>query len=460
MVVLEEDVGEIMKTSITLKNFTNIFVFAITLLAAPEISTATIYYVATTGDDGNSGSESSPYLTIKHGVKNLSAGDTLYVRGGKYYESILSWHTKIPNGTSWKNPVTVAAYPGETVTITPPQGHAFFWIQDGQSKYLVIRDFIIDGEQKAEHGFKFSNNSRYIRVEKSEIKNTWNSGIMVSICSGCADPGSYPHDTYHEFVELNIHHCGGSFSPKNAHGFYIETSHNLVEKGKFHFNAGNGGKFFHGNLTGVANHNIARNNQFFNNGQSGKWSCGLILSSGDNNAAYNNIAFQNLSGFCAAYRVTNALLYNNISYENQTYGIYVGIHSTNGAQVQNNTVYKNGVYGIFVGDDAKNTKIMNNIAYLNGNNSSKENIELEQQSGSVIISNLTSDPMFENVQAKNFRLKPSSPGIDKGISSNLITTDMVGTSRPQGSEYDIGAFELIPLFDSTPPRAPQKVTMH
>jgi len=79
----------------------------------PTTSEATTYYVSRTGNDSNPGTENSPFRNIKHGVSKLVAGDTLYVKAGTYYESILSWSTKIPNGTSWNNPIIVAANPGD-----------------------------------------------------------------------------------------------------------------------------------------------------------------------------------------------------------------------------------------------------------------------------------------------------------------------------------------------------------
>lgn len=424
---------------------------ALTILILPVKSNATIFHVSKTGNDLGAGTSSSPFQTITKGVSLLSAGDTLFVHSGTYAESILSWKTKIPNGKSWDQPIIVAAYPGDTVTINPKSKQAFFWIQDGEAKYLIIEGFVIDGLQQAQHGLKFSNHSTHIRVKNCEIKNTFDNGILVSICSGCTDPANYPHDTYHEFLNLDVHDNGAPPSTFNAHGFYIETSHNLVEHGKFHHNAGNGGKFFHGNLRGVANHNIARHNEFYHNSQKGKWTCGLILSSGDGNVAYNNIAYGNFAGLCILHRVTNARLFNNIAYENTHYGIYVGFSTTNNSYVENNTVYNNSEYGIFIGDDTTNTNVINNIAYLN----KVENISLQKQTGTTLSHNLITDPKFKNSQTKDFRLMAESPAIDKGYSLDFFSDDFEGQTRPQGTAYDIGAFERILEVDQIPPNIPK-----
>ena len=226
---------------------------------------ATTYFVATTGNDSNPGTNSQPLRTIGKGVKLLSAGDTLYVKSGTYSESIRSTQIPIPNGTSWNNPITVAVNPGDTVTIKPLKDNAFFWILDGQSKFLIIKGFIVDGANTALHGFKFEGGTKYVRVIDCEVKNSKHSGILVTGGS----TASNIINTYHELINLKVHHNGSS---GNDHGFYIETSNNLVKSSQFYNNQGNGGKFYHGNLSGVANNNIARNNKFFNNSVSGVWS--------------------------------------------------------------------------------------------------------------------------------------------------------------------------------------------
>ena len=101
---------------------------AVAAILCAEAANATTYYVATTGSDSNPGTSSQPFRTIVEGVKKLSAGDTLYVKSGTYAESIwnFSGGSKIPNGSSWNNPITVAAFPGHTVTIKPLADNAFF----------------------------------------------------------------------------------------------------------------------------------------------------------------------------------------------------------------------------------------------------------------------------------------------------------------------------------------------
>jgi hypothetical protein len=57
------------------------------LLSISEKCFGATYYVATNGNDQNSGSLSSPWRTIETSIAKLRPGDTLYLRGGTYYES-------------------------------------------------------------------------------------------------------------------------------------------------------------------------------------------------------------------------------------------------------------------------------------------------------------------------------------------------------------------------------------
>lgn len=96
-----------------------------------------------------------------------------------------------------------------------------FWINDGQPKYLIIDGFIVDGEDRALHGFKFHENTRYVRVQNVEVKNSTASGILVT-----PGPDLSSNDTFHEFIKMKVHHNGHS---RLDHGFYISTSSNLME---------------------------------------------------------------------------------------------------------------------------------------------------------------------------------------------------------------------------------------
>ncbi|MEX2492803.1 MAG: right-handed parallel beta-helix repeat-containing protein [Nitrospirales bacterium] len=424
---------------------------------------ATFYYVAINGNDSSNGSEASPFRTIKHGVTVLAPGDTLYVKAGTYKEYITndkSFRTNIfiPNGKSWDEPVTVAANPGDTVTIMPGSGKAFFWIMDGQDKYLIIDGFIVDGQNTASHGFKFTNGTRYIRVENSEIKNSVYTGVIVTNTLVNRSTYGLPADTYHEFKNLHVHHNGTNVKD---HGFYIETSHNLVENCDIHHNSGNGGKFYMSDEAGgggTSNNNIFRYSTTHDNSTNCQTLCtGWLLGSGKGNQAYGNISYNQPVGFSIGSHAIDNILYNNIAYDNIYYGIHVygDWGGSDHAMVYNNTVYNNHLYGIGVRTGSRDTVIKNNIAYNNGANSSA-NIYLQpdQSPGTVAEKNLLTDPKFVDHLKHDFKLQSGSPAIDSGVNLPEVKVDFFGVERYRGKAYDIGAIEQDLADDSTPPATP------
>jgi hypothetical protein len=74
----------------------------------------TEYYVATTGSDTNAGTLAEPFATIQHAADVMEPGDTCYIRGGVYRETVdLSGVA----GTSG-NPITLTRYQDEEVILS------------------------------------------------------------------------------------------------------------------------------------------------------------------------------------------------------------------------------------------------------------------------------------------------------------------------------------------------------
>jgi len=57
------------------------------------------------------------------------------------------------------------------------------------------------------------------------------------------------------------------------------------------------------------------------------------------------------------------------------------------------------------------------------------------------VNALNVNPQFTNAGSNDFSPQPGSPAIDTGTTEPIVPTDILGTTRPQGSAYDIGAFE-------------------
>lgn len=395
------------------------------LLGGEEVDAAT-YYVATTGNDANAGTESKPFRTLKKGASLLKPGDTLYVKSGTYAEAL---DNTIPGGTSWSSPVTVAAAPGQTVTIRPPTGSvSVLRFSHATRKYIVVDGFILDGTNVGASAVIISysssgGTSHHIRIKNSEIKNAQinrknpsqkHYGDGVNVTTG---------SDYNEFINLKVHDNGAT---DLDHGIYLASSYNLVENSQFYRNAGQGIHAYASGKTGVVNKNIIRNNKIYDNARVGDRGRGIVVSSGSGNLVYNNLIWGNEGGIVVDYN---------------------GVSKT---EVYNNTVYDNDEFGIAVGSKSKEASVRNNIVYGNGGPAVDN-----KGSGTTLSNNLVNvDPKFMNAAAKDFRVKAGSPAINKGVTLSKVPKDYISVPRPQGGSYDIGGYEYTGSTSSalaTPP---------
>jgi hypothetical protein len=85
-------------------------------------SFASIYYVASNGNDSNKGTISQPFVTIQRAQTSVVAGDTVYIRGGNYtmteaqiakYTGIWAYVTLLDKSGSAGKRINYWAYPGE-----------------------------------------------------------------------------------------------------------------------------------------------------------------------------------------------------------------------------------------------------------------------------------------------------------------------------------------------------------
>lgn len=67
---------------------------------------------AAKGNDADAGTEVAPWRTLAHAVLQLAPGDTLYIRGGVYYETVA-----VMNKAKANAPVTIRSFPGELAII-------------------------------------------------------------------------------------------------------------------------------------------------------------------------------------------------------------------------------------------------------------------------------------------------------------------------------------------------------
>ena len=395
-------------------------------LTSAGVAQAATYYVAKTGSDGNPGTQTSPFLTLNRGASVLRPGDTLLVRGGTYAESFVNG---VPSGTSWTSSVRIAAYPGEKVWMRPTSNYYVIHFY-GNQQYIEFDGINLDS--RAVHGgMRVEETStaqpHHIRFQNAEVIGGPDGSVdglqgPIAIILSASVEASLGHN---EFRNLTIH--GGGDVGDMYYGFYINSDANLIEGNNIYDVAGAAIQIYSSYGTST-NGNIVRNNILHDISRSmDTRTYGIILASGSGNQAYNNLVY-NLS-------LAQAVGIRSYSDRNEIY---------------NNTVYNVTGWGIQTQPEATNTIIRNNISYGNGIN------YLNAGSGTVVSNNSFdgSNPQFANASAGDFHLQATSGLKDAGISIGLVSVDYDGVPRPQGSAYDIGAFEFRDSTTAAKPPAP------
>src|SRR6516162_7596491 len=145
------------------------------------------FYVSTTGDDSNPGTETAPWRTVQHAADVARAGSTVNVRGGVYEELV----TIKESGNAADGYVTFRSYPGETAVLD-----AEHITPSGRSGILTIQ------------------NKSYVRIEGFEIRNLRTAERRLTPL-GISIMGAGSHI---ELLKNNVHHIEQTFPGRDAPG--------------------------------------------------------------------------------------------------------------------------------------------------------------------------------------------------------------------------------------------------
>jgi parallel beta-helix repeat protein len=399
--------------------------YALFFLVGAKTTQASTYYVATTGNDSNPGSIQQPFRTIKRGISVLKPGDITFLRAGTYPESIDTNGFNFPIGTSWSSAITIAAHPGETVTMRPEGGEAIinFGAERAEPDQYIIFDGIhFDAIYGSFTAISINQGSHHIRFQNCEIKNAYRSGVYINWGNNNGLPSNY-----NEFINCDIHHNGRAPDQPPGygagHGIYITTHHNVFRGNRVHHNGSWGLHVYWGNYPAQQTmSNLIEQNWVYENGNNttryGSVCCGgIVLDSGSANEVKNNLVYNNpvigisLNGNCSRCKVVHNTVYNN--------SLDIQAITGGSGEIQNNIAFPKGV----------------SIA-----------------GGYTASNNLTDNPNFVDAASNDFRLLSSSPAIDAGMTLSAVHGDFLRKRRPQGSAHDIGAHEYGGGSSPAPPR--------
>ncbi len=413
-----------------------------------------VYYVATTGSNGNSGAIGSPWLTIAYAVAQLSAGDTLFIRGGTYTGSsnvIDSAVNTVPSGTSGSR-ITIGGYPGETVTITPPDGQQAIRLTVGAPAYLTVQDLTLDGingtdipANGAPDLIFLSTGAHHNIFQRLDVQRSSANGFGFSSQNGEAN--------YNQILNCLIHDNGRLDFGNTGYGIYLKTSVNVIAGNEIFGNNGYG--IQHNPAATFGNDNIIRANRIHDNavhgtiGVGGETSYGIVISGGERNIVHSNLIYRNQGGILlyggGGVQSKDTKVYNNTITGNLGHGGggESGIDcqyydSANPPLITNNIIWDNANADLLdYGQDA-------DTGTADGTAIADTNICVVF-AGITPTNNLTDDPLFTDAAGADYTLdttsSPSSPAIDAGLTLSEVTIDFAGNARPAGAAYDLGAYE-------------------
>ena len=425
-------------------------VWLLLITAAPAL--AIDRFVAPNGS-GN-GTSTAPFGRIQDAINAAQPGDVVVIAPGIYNEII----TSVRNGTA-QLPITVRARDGRgTVTVTSSGrvlgvGHTDF----------IVDGLVLDGQFGADDLVRVGSGSTRFKLRNTEVRRTSRDAVDIGAASDVLIDGSLIHDA------LNA-----TNGRTDAHGVVAGAARRLtIRNTEIHTFSGDAFQIDPSRSSPGWSDIVIEGCRFWLQplpAASNGFAAGVVP--GENavdTKASESLARAKLTirnsefyGFRAGLISNMAAL--NIKENVDTVIDGVTIHSSEIAfrlrapatvRVQNAVVHT-VTYGVRYEDNIQGLRFWNSTFGV----SVKRAFYQASSSGSVLdVRNVallgTSLPVeavgpwnlavaasaFVDVTKHDYQLAATSPAIDYGIAIPEVTTDRLGKTRPQGTGYDVGAYE-------------------
>lgn len=389
-----------------------------------QTAAAAIYYVDNSGSPACSnsptyGSVSSPWCAINYAISRIAGGDTLYVKGRTYRESV---YINGPSGTA-AAPTSVRAYPGHTVTILGA-GVSSGRVKIENTSHITFDGFIITNFNQG----LFVDNSHHITIQHTTVHHIGQEGIGIHMDSSFI---TIQNNTVHDTRQWQY----------NGEGIYVG----------------------HGSTASKDNshHVTVRNNTIYNvtdeaiEIKPGTHDC--IVEGNDVSRALRDPSY---SGPGAGSIQINQSVNGNqiwaadphhIVRNNSVHDTKIGIQAGTGVTVYNNILYNidpayPGIRVDNINGDSYTRKIYHNTVDLPSERAilvKAGSVEILNNIGPATPGNIaTSDAYYVDKFMANYRLAAGTAPIDAGRDfTSIIPTDAEGKSRRSSPPPDLGAYE-------------------
>lgn len=411
------------------------------------------FYVSPTGNDQHDGLAPARALRSPQRAADLTQpGDTVEFMEGAYPGS--DTLLRITRSGTPEAYITYRAHPGQRPVFAATNG----WDQIRiEASYLIVDGLVIEGSSRSiSHEEALRNYESIANVpagtepdfQKIAYSNTNGISIDGRRLSKAGSPP--PH-------HIVIRNCEVAYTPGGGIATN-ESDYILIERNIVHDCAhtmiygGSGISVFHSRALDANMDDyklIVRNNRVFRNETRVPWLEVGRISDG------NGIIIDDLRNtqINTAPYTGRTLVANNVSYENGGSGIHA--FSSDRVDIVNNTVYGNNRQlpwgNLFVGHGT-DCLVLNNIivstpgGLINSNTANERviyahNLYFGGKPAVTGPGDRIADPLFVDLEARDFRLGPDSPAIDQGVVTRAPSVDLLLQSRPRGAGIDLGAYE-------------------
>jgi len=414
--------------------------------------------------------EANPQSTLVidgNSLNNLTAGDTICLQGGLYYQL----NIKNLHGTS-ESPIVIINKQGPVIINNNSNygltfGHCSNIKLTGSGTSGIEYGFVINHVENGS-GLSINYLSTDFEIEHTEICNVAFSGIIAKTDPDCSF--SAVRDSF-ELQKLNIHN--NYIHNVGNEGMYIGNAHytgiilncngmdtlifpHLLSDINIHNNI-----VSHTGWDGIQvssasfNCSVHDNNITFDSDSATiNQMSGILVGGGSLCDCYNNIISDGKGDGIDYFGLGNNKIFNNLiinsgqtyNSENPKHGIYAtDKYAPAGTSLYfyNNTIVSPKTSGIkFVNWGSSQNKAYNNLIINPGTVFFDIPYTLFDTLDNYYASN-SSKILFDDTLNQNYDLQVSSPVINRGkdLSYAGITYDLLNRSRPFGNLFDIGAYE-------------------
>jgi len=398
------------------------------------------YHVSPSGKDSSKGSRQTPWKTIQRGVSGLSAGDTLIVHDGTYRE-----HVKLGRSGERNRPIHIRANNPQRAQL---EGGSFraFNVSD-----IKLEGFLIKNTSDDQPSIDLTGTGSHVEIVNNEITGLQSKNSAALRVRGAMSNVIIRNNHVHHNNTGNQEAIRVS---ERTHDFQI-LDNRVTDNTNIGIDVVGWAQF------GKPYNGLIRGNVTLDNATGAPWASGIYLDGPDNIIVEYNVSSGNWIGIQFGCEPSNDSSKNNIArynlvHGNREYGFSIGGYTggtVHHCQIHNNVFANNKRAMGFSRNAGHDNLVVNNILFEpNGQAinflSKPKDTQIDFNCYTARFGempgtrSLRVDPMFVDLEKRDFRLRRGSPCIDAGRMVLEGLKDRNGIPVPRNQKPDIGAFEF------------------